>query len=121
MAEYQADDEMTPLRQSTRHERLNKAHFIDEEASSIIGSHITKDELLMGDSAVGERLPYNDYTTIDFLHDLVSRTLNFPAPHSDIKHRSKIRTVYALPTAATGFATRSSLSGTKPPAGSQQH
>lgn len=29
------------------------------------------DETEMADTSVGERLPYNDYTTIDQLHDLV--------------------------------------------------
>ena len=31
----------------------------------------TAEELKMADTAVGERLKYNDYTTIDWLHDLV--------------------------------------------------
>lgn len=46
-------------------------HEQDEETRSIISSVVTKDELQMGGSTVGERLPYNDYTTIDWLHDLV--------------------------------------------------
>jgi hypothetical protein len=33
----------------------------------------TAEEIKMGDTAVGERLKYNDYTTIDWLHDLVHR------------------------------------------------
>jgi hypothetical protein len=31
----------------------------------------TAEEVKMADTAVGERLKYNDYTTIDWLHDLV--------------------------------------------------
>jgi chloride channel 3/4/5 len=46
-------------------------HEQDVEAHSIISSAVTKEELQMGGSTVGERLPYNDYTTIDWLHDLV--------------------------------------------------
>jgi hypothetical protein len=42
------------------------------DVQSIISSHISRDELALGDTAVGERLAYNDYTTIDWLHDLVS-------------------------------------------------
>ena len=42
-----------------------------DEASSIISSHVSKDEQELAGTAVGERLPYNDYTTIDWLHDLV--------------------------------------------------
>jgi hypothetical protein len=43
----------------------------DEEAASIVTSAVTKEEAALGGSTVGERLPYNDYTTIDWLHDLV--------------------------------------------------
>lgn len=38
---------------------------------SIVSSHVSQDEQLLADTSVGERLPYNDYTTIDWLHDLV--------------------------------------------------
>lgn len=41
------------------------------DTQSIISSHLSKEEQLLSDTAVGERLPYNDYTTIDWLHDLV--------------------------------------------------
>lgn len=43
-----------------------------DEARSIVSSAVSKDELALGGTAAGERLPYNDYTTIDWLHDLVS-------------------------------------------------
>jgi chloride channel 3/4/5 len=43
-----------------------------EDASSIISSHLSKEEQALSATAIGERLPYNDYTTIDWLHDLVS-------------------------------------------------
>lgn len=42
-----------------------------EDAQSLIGSYISKDEHALSSSPIGERLPYNDYTTIDWLHDLV--------------------------------------------------
>jgi chloride channel 3/4/5 len=42
-----------------------------DDSSSIISSHLSKEEEALGGTAVGERLPYNDYTTIDWLHDLV--------------------------------------------------
>jgi hypothetical protein len=42
-----------------------------EDVESIISSHLSKDEQAFGHTAVGERLPYNDYQTIDWLHDLV--------------------------------------------------
>lgn len=43
-----------------------------QDASSIISSLVSKDEQELAGTAVGERLPYNDYTTIDWLHDLVN-------------------------------------------------
>lgn len=72
-----AHDEQSPLLHAENGQakhadrRLSKLMQQDEEASSIIKSHVTVDEQKMGDSAVGERLAYNDYTTIDWLHDLV--------------------------------------------------
>lgn len=36
-----------------------------------ISSHLSKQEQALADTPIGERLPYNDYTTIDWLHDLV--------------------------------------------------
>lgn len=41
------------------------------DAQSIILSHISKEEQALSATPVGERLPYNDYTTIDWLHELV--------------------------------------------------
>ena len=45
----------------------------EEDAHSIIGSYVSKDEQTLSSAPVGERLPYNGHTTIDWLHDLVSR------------------------------------------------
>jgi len=61
--------ERTPLLQPNRLSQLQHEH--DEEAHSIISSTVTKEEQQLAGSTVGERLPYNDYTTIDWLHDLV--------------------------------------------------
>lgn len=44
----------------------------DADAESTISSYVTKEEQLLSATSIGERLPYNDYTTIDWLHDLVS-------------------------------------------------
>ena len=41
------------------------------EARSLATSILSKEEELLGSTAVGEILPYNDYSSIDFLHDLV--------------------------------------------------
>lgn len=45
-----------------------------DETQSLVESAVSKEELLLGDSMVGERLPWNNYTTIDFQHDLVLLT-----------------------------------------------
>jgi len=52
----------------------------DQDAHSIISSHVSKAEQALSATPVGERLPYNDYTTIDWLHDLVSNTLFLYTP-----------------------------------------
>jgi len=52
------------------------SHRVDDlapDAASIISSHVSKEEQELAGTAVGERLPYNDYTTIDWLHDLVCK------------------------------------------------
>jgi chloride channel 3/4/5 len=55
--------------------RRRGSRLVDEiqadDAESIISSHLSKEEQALGNTAIGERLPYNDYTTIDWLHDLV--------------------------------------------------
>jgi chloride channel 3/4/5 len=65
-----ADNERSPLL-APHNRRLSKLIQQDEDASSVVKSHVTVEELKMGETAIGERLPYNDYTTIDWLHDLV--------------------------------------------------
>ena len=63
--------ERTHLLYPTANDRRLSAVQQDAEASSIVDSHVTKEEAALASSTVGERLPYNDYTTIDWLHDLV--------------------------------------------------
>ena len=55
-----------------RDRRLSNLIHQDEEANSIKKSHVSVEEIALGGSTVGERLAYNDYTTIDWLHDLVT-------------------------------------------------
>lgn len=68
-SDSETGNERTPLLTQPRLSQLQ--HQQDEEASSIVASTVTKEERRLADSTVGERLPYNDYTTIDWLHDLV--------------------------------------------------
>ena len=63
--------ERTKLFYNIANSRRLSAVQQEEDAQSIIGSAVSKDEQALHNSPVGERLPYNDYTTIDWLHDLV--------------------------------------------------
>ena len=67
--EEQADEYSNLLRKPNG--RLRIIQQEDQDANSVISSQLSKDERALGDTAIGERLPYNDYTTIDWLHDLV--------------------------------------------------
>jgi hypothetical protein len=67
-----------------------------EDASSIISSHLSKEELALGGTAIGERLPYNDYTTIDWLHDLVSSLYNNNNTKTHYPNRSRTPTGSAI-------------------------
>lgn len=66
----QANERTHLLIHTANDRRLSQLQH-DEEARSLTESAITKDEAALSASTVGERLPYNDYTTIDWLHDLV--------------------------------------------------
>ena len=63
--------ERTRLLYHVANDRRLSAVIQEDEVASIIGSHVSKDEQALSAAPVGERLPYNDYTTIDWLHDLV--------------------------------------------------
>ena len=68
-SDLEAGNERTPLLHDPRLSRLE--HEQDTETASATSSTLSKEEQQLADSTVGERLPYNDYTTIDWLHDLV--------------------------------------------------
>ena len=65
------EDERTHLLVHAPHDRRLSALQHESDAQSIITSHLSKEELALGKTPLGERLPYNDYSTIDWLHDLV--------------------------------------------------
>lgn len=97
----QADERTQLLLHTANDRRLSQLQH-DEEARSIVDSAVSKEEAALWASTVGERLPYNDYTTIDWLHDLARLpTLNsnfiltFP--------RSKIPTAIDPYTAQRAF------------------
>jgi chloride channel 3/4/5 len=89
-------DERAPLLEPNGHEatdrRIRKLH--DEEAHSIIGSHVTGEEQKLVESSIGERLPYNDYTTIDWLHDLVKDSYRLRFIHSRPGLKYKILSLF---------------------------
>ena len=66
-------NERTQLLLHVANDRRLSAVQQELDAQSILSSHVSKDEQALSATPVGERLPYNDYTTIDWLHDLVSR------------------------------------------------
>ena len=66
-----ANDRTRLLYHVTNKRQLSQLQQQDDEAWSTISVTVTKDEQHMSGSTVGERLSYNDYTTIDWLHDLV--------------------------------------------------
>lgn len=58
----------------------------DDEVESLLSSHLSKEERALHSSPVGERLPYNDYTTIDWLHELVKDSVRLRHLHSTYSH-----------------------------------
>lgn len=70
-ADLEQATERTKLLYHVANDRRLSAVLQQDEASSVIGSYVSKDEQALASNPVGERLPYNDYTTVDWLHDLV--------------------------------------------------
>jgi chloride channel 3/4/5 len=78
-APQEHSDEITPLIQHhnlhsdapLHHPHPSAGGAGGHDASSVISSQLSMDELALADSAIGERLAYRDYMTIDWLHDLV--------------------------------------------------
>lgn len=56
------------------HDRRFSAIQQEDDVQSVIGSYVSKDEQALSCAPIGERLPYNDYTTVDWLHDLVRQS-----------------------------------------------
>ena len=67
----QLENERTHLLVHAPHDRRLSAIRHEDDVQSIISSRLSKEELALGRTPLGERLPYNAYSTIDWLHDLV--------------------------------------------------
>jgi hypothetical protein len=74
----QLPNESTPLLSGFQPRR----HLLVDAESRSHFSRVSRDESALASTAVGERLPYNNYTSIDWLHDLVSsnNATSYPMP-----------------------------------------
>ncbi|KAL8670041.1 MAG: hypothetical protein Q9168_005402 [Polycauliona sp. 1 TL-2023] len=76
------DEERATERAHLLHDRRFSAVQYDADTNSILSTHVSKEEQLLAATSVGERLPYNDYTTIDWLHDLVKDSFRSRIVHA---------------------------------------
>ena len=115
-----AGDEEQPTERSYLLPHDPRLSIRDADTESIVSSAVSKEEQLLGETAVGERLPYNDYTTIDWLHDLVGcyRTAELA---SDNALRSKMASGIDSSIHKEASEVGSSPSSTRAKDGSQQH
>lgn len=65
-------DENSPLLANGDNAGSMKASRQNGDAHGLLDRYISENELRLSQAYVGERLPYSDYSSIDFLHDLVS-------------------------------------------------
>ena len=105
--------ERTKLLPNSVNDRRLSAIQHEEDQNSIIGSYVSKDEQALSSAPIGERLPYNDYTTIDWLHDLVRSPIsNRKEVNKLTEARSKIPTVFVPFTPGLVFDSDFSLLST---------
>ncbi|KAL8948397.1 MAG: hypothetical protein Q9222_005412 [Ikaeria aurantiellina] len=76
------------------HDRRLSTILQNGDAESIISTHVSKEEQLLAATSVGERLPYNDYTTIDWLHDLVKDSFRSRSIHSQLGIRGALGSAF---------------------------
>lgn len=85
-------------RRPSAHARRDEIHNsqYDGDVESLCSSLVSKDERALHGTSVGERLPYNDYTTIDWLHDLVKDSVRYRRLHSRRDWRGRIASWWDL-------------------------
>ncbi|KAL8860871.1 MAG: hypothetical protein Q9178_002626 [Gyalolechia marmorata] len=76
------------------HDRRLSAVQHEADAGSILSTHVSKEEQLLANTSVGERLPYNDYTTIDWLHDLVKDSYRSRVIHAQLGIRGALGSAF---------------------------
>ncbi|KAK3314312.1 chloride channel [Apodospora peruviana] len=59
-----------------------------------MSSQLSRDELALADTAIGERLPYNAYTTIDWLHDLIKDAFRYRSIRGEEGVRGAFNSAY---------------------------
>lgn len=87
--------ETTPLLSNgdqTNRRASYRAHW-DAEADVFSTSHVSVDEVVLAKSTVGERLPYNAYTTIDWMHELVGLSTSLQILADVVRLKTHIATV----------------------------
>ena len=89
--DHTIENESSPLLRANGDRTQDKLVGWYGEVSPRTESQETIEETKVEDSGVGERLPYNDYTTVDFLYDLVSSTSQRSCELPNMNHRSKTR------------------------------
>ncbi|KAL8939541.1 MAG: hypothetical protein Q9216_003301 [Gyalolechia sp. 2 TL-2023] len=82
MPDVEYASERTHLLSHPVQDRRFSAVQREADAESLISTHVSKEEQLLSTTSIGERLPYNDYTTIDWLHDLVKDSFRSRSIHA---------------------------------------
>ncbi|MCJ1431379.1 hypothetical protein MMC27_000731 [Xylographa pallens] len=93
-ADLERATERTHLLSIGTNDRRLSAIQQDGDSHSILSSHVSKGEQALFAQPIGERLPYNDYTTIDWLHDLVKDSFRFRTIHSQPGIRNSIYSAF---------------------------
>ena len=97
--------ETTPLLSNgdiTNRRASHQAHW-DAETDGFTTPHSTVDEAALAKNTVGERLPYNAYTTIDWMHELVGLSTTLQIIADDLRSKTHITTVDFTPNQALGI------------------
>ena len=100
--DIEQSNERTKLLPHLANDRRLSAVQHEDDVQSVIQSYVSKDEHALSSAPIGERLPYNDYTTVDWLHDLV----RYPLPPNSrqksidatqVKNSYRFRSVHSRP------------------------
>ncbi|KAL8661156.1 MAG: hypothetical protein Q9202_005871 [Teloschistes flavicans] len=94
MPDLEHATERTHLLPHSAHNRRLSAVQHEADADSLISTHVSKEEQLLAATSIGERLPYNDYTTIDWLHDLVKDSFRSRIVHSQRGVRGTLASIF---------------------------